>query len=117
MAGSAGLLIVVFAWFTGDALLALIGEDYVPALPLVVLLLAAASFELASAPLRAAAYAMGKASTLLRIHIVGVGVYILLFYVITRFTGLIGPGLASLMTSILIFALTARLIIRGNKLG
>ena len=117
MAGSAGLLIVVFAWFAGDALLALIGEDYVPALPLVVLLLAAASFELASAPLRAAAYAMGKASTLLRIHILGIGVYILLFYVVTRFTGLIGPGLASLMTSILIFALTARLIIRGNKLG
>jgi len=92
----------------------LIGEDYVPAAPLMVLLLVAASFELASAPLRAAAYAMGKASTLLRIHILGIGVYLPLFYFITRFTGLIGPGLASLLTSLLTFVLTARLIARKN---
>ena len=115
IAGSAGILIAIFAWFTGETLLALIGEDYVPAVPLMVLLLVAASFELASAPLRAAAYAMGKASTLLRIHILGIGVYISLFYVVTQFTGLIGPGLASLMTSMLTFALTARLIARIRK--
>jgi len=111
IAGSAGFLITVFAWIAGETLLALIGEDYVPAAPLMVLLLAAASFELASAPLRAAAYAMGKASALLRIHILGIGVYIPLFYVITHFTGLIGPGLASLMTSVLTFALTARYLL------
>jgi O-antigen/teichoic acid export membrane protein len=115
IAGSVGFLIAIFGWFAGETLLALIGEDYVPAAPLVVLLLVAASFELASAPLRAAAYAMGKASTLLRIHILGIGVYISLFYVVTRFTGLIGPGLASLMTSMLTFALTARLIARIRK--
>jgi len=115
IAGSAGLLIVVFAWFAGEYLLALIGEDYVPAAPLMVLLLLAASFELASAPLRAAAYAMGKASTLLRIHILGIVFYIVLFYVVTGYAGLIGPGLASVMTSILTFSLTARLIARMNK--
>jgi len=115
IAGSVGCLIAVFAWFVGDPLLALIGEDYVPAVPLMVLLLVAASFELASAPLRAAAYAMGKASTLLRIHLLGIGVYIPLFYFITRFTGLIGPGLASIMTSVLTFVLTARLIARISK--
>jgi O-antigen/teichoic acid export membrane protein len=115
IAGSVGCLIAVFAWFVGEPLLALIGEDYVPAVPLMVLLLVAASFELASAPLRAAAYAMGKASTLLRIHILGIGVYIPLFYFITRFTGLIGPGLASLMTSVLTFVLTVRLIARISK--
>lgn len=112
IAGSAGFLITVFAWFAGESLLALIGEDYVPAAPLMVLLLVAASFDLASAPLRAAVYAMGKASTLLRIHILGIAVYISLFYVITRYTGLIGPGLASIMASMLTFALTARLITR-----
>jgi len=111
IAGSAGFLIAVFAWFAGETLLALIGEDYVPAAPLMVLLLVAASFDLASAPLRAAAYAMGKASALLRIHILGIGVYIPLFYVVTHFTGLIGPGLASLMTSVLTFALTARYLL------
>jgi len=115
IAGSAGLLIAVIAWFAGESLLALVGEDYVPAAPLMVLLLVAASFDLASAPLRAAAYAIGKASTLLQIHILGVGVYISLFYVATRFTGLIGPGLASVFTSVLTLALTARLIIRKGK--
>jgi O-antigen/teichoic acid export membrane protein len=115
IAGSAGLLIVVFAWFAGEYLLALVGEDYVPAAPLMVLLLLAASFELASAPLRAAAYAMGKASTLLRIHVLGILCYVVLFYLVTGFVGLIGPGLASVMTSILTFSLTARLIARLHK--
>ena len=114
IAGSVGFLIAILAWFVGESLLALIGEDYVPAAPLMVLLLVAASFELASAPLRAAAYAMGKASTLLRIHVLGIGVYIPLFYFITSFTGLIGPGLASLMTSLLTFVLTVRLIARKH---
>ena len=111
IAGIAGLLITIFAWFAGETLLALVGEDYVPAAPLMVLLLAAASFELASAPLRAATYAIGKASSLLRIHILGIGVYLPLFYVLTHFTGLIGPGLASLMTSVLTFTLTARYLL------
>ncbi len=117
IAGSAGLLIVVFAWFTGEYLLALIGEDYVPAAPLLTLLLLAASFELASAPLRASAYAMGKATALLRIHMVGICFYIVLFYVVTGYVGLIGPGLASVATSILTFLLTARLIARMGKIG
>jgi O-antigen/teichoic acid export membrane protein len=115
IAGSAGLMIVIFAWFTGEYLLALIGKDYVPATPLMVLLLLAASFELASAPLRAAVYAMGKASTLLRIHVLGVGFYIVLFYLMTGYYELIGPGLASVLTSILTFSLTARLIARRDK--
>ena len=115
IAGSVGLLIVVFAWFAGDFLLGLVGEDYVPAKPLMVLLLLAASFELASAPLRAAAYAMGKAATLLRIHILGIGSYVLLFYAVTGYVGLVGPGLASVLTSLLTFSLTARLILRLQK--
>ena len=115
IAGSAGLVIVILAWFAGEHLLALIGEDYVPATPLMVLLLLAASFELASAPLRAAVYAMGKASTLLRIHVLGIGFYIVLFYLMTGYYELIGPGLASVMTSILTFSLTARLIARRDK--
>jgi O-antigen/teichoic acid export membrane protein len=115
IAGSAGFLIAIFAWFAGESLLALIGDDYVPAAPLMALLLVAASFELASAPLRAAVYAMGKASTLLRIHILGIAVYIVLFYLVTRATGLVGPGIASIAASMLTFALTARLIVRQKE--
>jgi len=110
IAGGIGLLIVVFAWFAGEWILALIGENYVPAAPLMVLLLVAASFDFASAPLRSSAYAMGNASTLLRIHILGAAVYVVLFYLMTILTGLIGPGLASVLTSLVTFSLTVRLM-------
>jgi O-antigen/teichoic acid export membrane protein len=112
IAGGFGLLIVAFAWFAGEWILTLIGENYVPAAPLMVLLLLAASFDLASAPLRSSAYAMGNAATLLRIHILGAAVYVVLFYLMTIFTGLIGPGLASVLTSLMTFALTAKLMNR-----
>lgn len=112
MAGCAGLLVVILVLFAGESLLGFIGADYVPANPLLVLLLLAGSFELASSPLRAAVYAMGKASTLLRIHVLGIVVYVVLFYAITKWVGLIGPGLASVMTTLLTFSLTARLVAR-----
>jgi len=115
IAGGIGLLIVVFAWFAGEWILALIGENYVPAAPLMVLLLLAASFDLASAPLRASAYAMGNAATLLRIHILGAAVYVFLFYLMTTYTGLVGPGLASILTSLMTFSLTARLMNRRGR--
>jgi len=115
IAGGIGLLIVAFAWFAGEWILALIGENYVPAAPLMVLLLLAASFDLASAPLRSSAYAMGNAATLLRIHILGTAVYVFLFYLMTTYTGLVGPGLASLLTSLMTFSLTARLMIRRDR--
>lgn len=112
IAGGAGLLVVVFAWLAGEWILALIGDDYVPAAPLVVLLLLAATLDFSSAPLRASAYAMGNASSLLRIHILGTIIYLLLFYLMTRATGLIGPGLASILTSLTTLILTARLMVR-----
>jgi len=115
IAGGIGLLIVVFAWFAGERILALVGENYVPAAPLMVLLLLAASFDLASAPLRASAYAMGNAATLLRIHILGTVVYVILFYLMTIYTGLVGPGLASILTSLVTFSLTARLMNRRER--
>ncbi len=115
IAGCSGLLVVVFAWFAGEWILALIGENYVPAAPLVVLLLLAASFDFASAPLRASAYAMGNAGILLRIHILGTAVYVLLFYAMASFIGLIGAGLASVLTSLMTFTLTARLMTRKHR--
>lgn len=114
IAGGLGLSIVVLAWFAGEWILGLIGESYVPAAPLMVLLLLAASFDFASAPLRSSAYAMGNAATLLRIHILGAAVYVVLFYLMAITAGLIGPGLASLLTSVMTFALTARLMKRND---
>jgi O-antigen/teichoic acid export membrane protein len=109
-AGSAGLLFVLISILFGDAILGIIGEEYMAASGLLSLLLLAASFDLASAPLRAAAYAMGRAASILRIHILGIIIYIIMFFLLTPLTGLIGPGLAAILSSVLALMLTIKLI-------
>jgi O-antigen/teichoic acid export membrane protein len=111
-AGCVGLVFVGVAWLFGAQLLGLVGEDYVPARTLMVLLLVAGSFELASASLRAAAYAMGRASRLLHIHVIGILFYIGLFFVLTKYMGLNGPGLAAIFASMFTLSLTVRLVAR-----
>ena len=49
----------------------------------------------ACSPLRAAAYALGGAGTVLRIYALSAFVYLSLFYVFTPPLGLIGPGIAA----------------------
>jgi O-antigen/teichoic acid export membrane protein len=110
IAGSVGLVFVALAWIGGESILALVGQDYVPAKTLMVLLLLGGSFELASASLRAAAYAMGLARSVLRIHLIGIGTYLALFYVFTSTIGLNGPGFASIVTLMLTLSLTVRLV-------
>ena len=109
-AGAAGLAFVVFSLFFGKPLLGIIGEEYVPAATLLSLLLLAASFDLANAPLRAAAYAMGRAGMVLNIHIGGIVTYLAMFFLLTPLTGLTGPGLAAVLASLLALSLTARLV-------
>ena len=58
-------------------------------------MLLAATFELATAPLRAAAYAMGKVTSVLRIHVISIVIYLGMFYVLTPLIGLPGPGIAA----------------------
>jgi O-antigen/teichoic acid export membrane protein len=112
IAGAAGLVFVVIAVVFGESILAIIGEEYVPAATLLSLLLLAASFDLAAASLRAAAYAIGEAGAVLNIHIAGIIVYISMFFALTPLTGLIGPGLAANLASLLALGLTARLLAR-----
>ena len=75
-------------------------------------MLLAATFELAGASLRAAVYAMGKAHSILRIHVFGITTYVVMFFVLTPITGLIGPGLAGITSSLLVLTLTGLLIKR-----
>jgi O-antigen/teichoic acid export membrane protein len=110
IAGTAGLACAAFAYVAGTPVLALVGADYVPAKPLMVLLLIAASFDLASASLRAAAYAMGHAARLLRISLLGIAVYVVSFYLFTSYFDLIGPGLASICAMLLTLGLNIRLV-------
>ncbi len=113
VAGSIGLLFVLVSVFFGGEILGIVGEEYVAASTLLSLLLLAASFDLASASLRAAAYAMGRAGSILRIHIVGIITYIAMFFLLTPITGLTGPGLAAILASLLALILTVRLIAKN----
>jgi O-antigen/teichoic acid export membrane protein len=112
IAGSVGLVFVLASMFFGEPVLGIVGEEYVPAAPLLTLLLLAASFDLASASLRAAAYAMGRAGTVLNIHIAGIVTYLSLFFLLTPLMGLTGPGLAAVLASLLALMLTASLVAR-----
>jgi len=115
IAGLAGFAIVLLSLAIGGPILNIIGAEYVPAAPLLSMLLLAATFDLASASLRAAAYAMGKAGTILRIHVVGIISYVALFFLLTPMTGLVGPGLAAILASLLALGLTARLVARISR--
>ncbi len=110
VAGVAGLLIVALSIVFGESLLAVVGTEYVPAAPLLSLLLLAASFDLASASLRAAAYAMGRAATILKYHVIGIVTYLAAFFLLTSMLGLAGPGLAAVLAALLSLGLTARLV-------
>ncbi len=116
-AGAAGLVFVILSLFIGRSILGVVGEEYVAAAPLLTLMLLAATFELAGASLRAAVYAMGKAHSILRIHVFGITTYVVMFFVLTPITGLIGPGLAGITSSLLVLTLTGLLIkriVRGS---
>ena len=115
IAGSIGLVFVVFSMFFGKPILGFIGEEYIPAAALLSLLLLAASFDLACASLRAAAYAIGYAGKVLNIHIVGIIVYIGAFFLLTPLMGLTGPGMASVLASLLALGLTTRLVVKASS--
>jgi O-antigen/teichoic acid export membrane protein len=112
IAGVAGLAIVIFSMAFGQSILGIIGTEYVPASTLLSMLLLAATFDLAGASLRAAAYAMGQAGKVLRIHILGIISYVAMFFLLTPLTGLSGPGLAAILASLLALGLTARLVLK-----
>ena len=116
VAGAVGMVFVLVSIFFGKDLLGIVGEEYTAASTLLTLLLIAASFDLASASLRAAAYAIGKAGSILRIHIVSIITYILMFFVLTPVIGLNGPGLAAILASLFAMVLTIRLLQRATRM-
>ncbi len=92
----AGILFVVLSYFYGDLLLtSFVGKEYLAAAPLLTILLLAASFDLAAASLRAAAYAAGDADKVLILNAAITLLYIGLFITFTMWLGLIGAGIAA----------------------
>lgn len=100
--GLVGLIFVLVSYFFGAALLDLsVGTKYVDAAPLLTLLLLAATFDLASASLRSAAYAIGQASKVLRVYILSTIIYICGFSGFTWEFGLVGAGVAACLSAII----------------
>lgn len=97
-----GLFFTALSIFGGAFLLAsMLGEDYALAAPLLSWLMLAATIELLAGALRAAGYAMGHAAKILWLHLTSSALYIVLFAVLTPYTGLIGPGLAACAAALL----------------
>jgi O-antigen/teichoic acid export membrane protein len=98
-AGLGGLLLVALSLPLGPYLLELIGDDYSVAALLLTLLLTSASLDLAAAPVRSAAYAVGKAGSVLKIHLLCMVLYLALFVLLAEPMGLTGPGIAGIFAS------------------
>ena len=115
-AGLGGLVLVALSLPLGAYLLGWIGAEYSRAALLLTLLLGSASLDLAAAPVRTAAYAMGKAGSVLKIHVLCMALYLFLFVLLADTVGLSGPGIAGIAASAC--ALMGMLYkIRSVKLG
>ncbi len=94
--GSAGLLLALLAIPFGEfVLLALFGEGYQQAHWLLVILLLAASMELAASSLHMSAYAMNKATIIVLVNIFATLCYLIGFALLTPVYGLIATGWAA----------------------
>lgn len=111
LGGLFGLVFVAAASLGGDWLLTrLFGANFNTAAPVLTLMLLAATFELTGSPLRSAAYAIGRASTVLRLYATSSAIYLVLFVALTHWLGLIGAGLAACLSATLPLAGMAWLI-------
>lgn len=117
MGAGAGLLLVLVGYFFGDLLLeAIFGKEFVGAAGLLTLMLLAGSFDLAAASLRSAAYAIGHAGKVLRLHILSAVIYLLLFIALTSQMGLMGAGWATCIAAALP-AIAMAILIRQSAAG
>ncbi|CAH1388215.1 lipopolysaccharide biosynthesis protein [Candidatus Nitrotoga sp. M5] len=102
LGGSFGLVFVTASYFLGDQLLStLIGKDFTAAAPVLTWMLLAATFDLTTASLRAAAYAAGHAGKVLLINVITTIIYIIMFVSLTLWMGLIGAGVAACVAAAL----------------
>ena len=96
LAGAVGSAFVVLGHFYVEALLVLLaGQGFAAAAPVLTLLLLASTFDLAAASLLPAAYAIGDAGRVLRLHAISAAIYIAMFIFLTEEIGLLGAGIAA----------------------
>jgi O-antigen/teichoic acid export membrane protein len=109
-ASVAGLILVLLSIPGAGPLLSIVGPEYTQASTLMTLLLLAATFELASSPLRAAAYAIGRVAPVLRIHFLGIVIYFAGFYLLAPVMGLSGAGIAACAGTLMTLLLMLKLV-------
>ena len=107
-----GSVIGAIVWFGGPAVLAwALGEAYVQAAGLAVLLILGASLTAASGPLFPAFYAAGKPKKAIFARLAGLSTMVIGFFALYHLVGQIGPGFA-VMTGALVTLLVAVYIAR-----
>lgn len=100
--GGFGLVLVAVVYFFGHALLGtVVGAKYIAAAPLLSLMMLAATFDLAAAPMRSAAYAIGRAGKVLGMYAIAAAIYLALFVVLAPWLDLVGIGLATVVAACL----------------
>ncbi len=96
LTGAIGVLLALLAIpFGSQVLLLMFGDGYQQAHGVLVVLLLAASMELATSSLHMAAYAMNKAVTVVVINVIATLVYLTAFALLTPVYGLIATGWAA----------------------
>lgn len=116
--GGFGLLLVLVVHLFGRALLdGAVGPKFVAAAPLLTLMMLGATFDVAAAPLRSAAYAMNRAGTTLVLYVIGMLVYLALFAVLAPWLRLIGIGLATVVAAAVPMLAMLVVVQRGGHAG
>lgn len=97
-----GASMALLSLAVGEAVIRMtLGSEYLGAMTVLLWLMLSAGMELGVSGLRAASYAMDLASQLLRIYLLSLPIYVLLFAWWTQVLGLMGAGLATAAWSLL----------------
>lgn len=113
-----GVGVAVLAGFVAEpAINLLAGEGYAGATAVVVWLMLSAGLDLGVSGLRAAGYAMGLAGQLLRLYLISILVYVVLFALLSQSAGLAGTGMAAALWSLLSLLLVGLVVWRRMLLA
>lgn len=108
-------LVVLVLVFGTPAVEMLLGADYLPLVPLAVVLLIAASLELMTASLRPAGYATNQAGVMLWIQVIATVVYLPAFVICSHWFGLVGAGFAALLATVITISAMTSVLWRTTR--
>jgi O-antigen/teichoic acid export membrane protein len=108
VAGAAGAVLLLLAGVAGPWFLkTFFGAEFIAAQGALMMLLAAATISIAGFPMDPAIYAMGRPGIPLQVNTIAVALYVPALVVLTRMSGPLGAGIASLLSAVAIFGAMA----------